>query len=379
MFSLTPRCRKLAESLCMGPIMEGRRRQFFVLLLLLGCTHVAASWLAMPLGKSAKVHGPRRRALVRLSESQAIPPEAVDKIPPGQLADAWGRDEKAKELSEKLKGCSLWIVGLGPKKTAVGRVLARRLTRYRCYDINALMISTYQQLSAGAEPVTLAKLVASEPLGNVEQLAAAIVQQVQAYSRSVFITWDGAISTRDYSIMQQGLVVHLEQEAPENVALPADGADDALDRWKDGHRMADVTVSIAPTDAADDAVMKVGKMPATPYSWRPSEMSAIVCADCRFRGHIHRQESGKEPAVEGAGGCKARCAGRWRVGEDQHQRQWQRHVSSSSEALKSASHAHAAPRRNSRPRTPRRRPRDGPGTRARVAGVCTGATVEGHV
>ena len=47
-FSLTPRCRKLAESLCMGPIMEGRRRQFFVLLLLLGCTHVAASWLAMP-------------------------------------------------------------------------------------------------------------------------------------------------------------------------------------------------------------------------------------------------------------------------------------------------------------------------------------------
>ena len=341
-FSLTPRCRKLAESLCMGPIMEGRRRQFFVLLLLLGCTHVAASWLAMPLGKSAKVHGPRRRALVRLSESQAIPPEAVDKIPPGQLADAWGRDEKAKELSEKLKGCSLWIVGLGPKKTAVGRVLARRLTRYRCYDINALMISTYQQLSAGAEPVTLAKLVASEPLGNVEQLAAAIMQQVQAYSRSVFITWDGAISTRDYSIMQQGLVVHLEQESPENVALPADGADDALNRWKDGHRMADVTVSIAPTDAADDVVLKVGnpKCQPAPYSRRPSEMSAIVFADCRFRCHIHRQESGKEPAVEGASGCKARCAGGWRVGEDQHQRQWKRQ-SSSSKALKRASHAHA--------------------------------------
>ena len=341
----------------------------FVPVLLLGCTHVAASWLAKPLGDSAKVQGPRRRALARLSDSQAFPPEAVDNIPPGQLADAWGRDEKAKELSEKLKGCSLWIVGLGPKKTAVGRVLARRLTRYRCYDINALMISTYQQLSAGAEPVTLAKLVASEPLGNVEQLAAAIVQQVQAYSRSVFITWDGAISTRDYSIMQQGLVVHLEQEAPENVALPADGADDVLDRWKDGHRMADVTVSIAPTDAADDAVMKVGKMPATPYSWRPSEMSAIVCADCRFRGHIHRQESGKEPAVEGAGGCKARCAGRWRVGEDQHQRQWQRHVSSSSEALKSASHAHAAPRRNPRPRTPRRPPRDGRYTSGVAGGV----------
>jgi hypothetical protein len=127
------------------------------------------------------------------------------------------------------------------------------------------MISTYQQLSADAEPVTLAKLVASEPLGNVEQLAAAIVQQVQAYSRSVFITWDGAISTRDYSIMQQGLVVHLEQEAPENVALPADGADDVLDRWKDGHRMADVTVSIASTDAADDAVMKVGNPKCQPH------------------------------------------------------------------------------------------------------------------
>ena len=153
-------------------------------LVLLGCANVYASWLATPPSRMIEPRAPRRNAAARCCEEevQAVPPEAVD-IPPEKLADAWDRDEKAKELSEKLKGCSLWIVGLGPKKAAVGRVLARRLTRYRCYDINTLMTSTYQQLSAGddgAEAVTLAQLVATEPLADVEQLAAAIVQQVHS-------------------------------------------------------------------------------------------------------------------------------------------------------------------------------------------------------
>ena len=41
---------------------------------------------------------------------------------------------QAKELGEKLKGCSLYLVGVGPKKTAVGRVrsIPSRLVRAAC-------------------------------------------------------------------------------------------------------------------------------------------------------------------------------------------------------------------------------------------------------
>jgi len=122
------------------------------------------------------------------------------------------------------------------------------------------MTSTYQQLAGqeeGAEPITLAKLLTSEPLEDVEQLASAVLMQVQAFSRSVFVTWDGAVSTADYAVMQQGLVVHLKQEDPEGTALPAEGAEEALEKWQAGHKKADVTVRIEDTDAADDAAFQI--------------------------------------------------------------------------------------------------------------------------
>ena len=232
---------------------------------LLICVGVAA-WQLPPLVAPATV---TFRAAARCvtphcsgssDDEPMISPELVEAIPPGQLADAWQREEKAKQLSEELKGCSLYVVGLGPRKTAVGRVLARRLARYRCYDVSTLMTSTYQQLAGqeeGAEPITLAKLLTSEPLEDVEQLASAVLMQVQAFSRSVFVTWDGAVSTADYAVMQQGLVVHLKQEDPEGTALPAEGAEEALEKWQAGHKKADVTVRIEDTDAADDAAFQV--------------------------------------------------------------------------------------------------------------------------
>ena len=40
-------------------------------------------------------------------------PETIDvsAADPSQLADAWRRDEKAKELIEMLKGCSIYVMG----------------------------------------------------------------------------------------------------------------------------------------------------------------------------------------------------------------------------------------------------------------------------
>lgn len=113
-----------------------------------------------------------------------------------------------------LKGCSLYLVGLGPKRTAVGRILAKRLTRYRCYDVGALMCSTYKALSGSGSDVDvdLKQMLQAEPLADVEQLAAAILREVQPFSRTVVVAWDGSVETSDYMIMQQGIVVNLEQD-----------------------------------------------------------------------------------------------------------------------------------------------------------------------
>ena len=194
---------------------------------------------------------------VRCCDVPAMPEAAS--ATSGQLADAWRRDEKAKDLAETLKGCSVYVVGLGGRKSAVARVLARRL-RYRCYDVSSLMCSTYGALNGPGEPaVSLPQLLAKEPLADVEQLATAVLGEVQQFTRSVFVAWDGAVDASSFAVMQQGMVVNLDFEATvaEDYALPADEAEATKERWLEGHAKADVTVKIAQGSAADDAAYQV--------------------------------------------------------------------------------------------------------------------------
>ena len=140
----------------------------------------------------------------------------------------------------------------------VGQVLARRLQAYRCYDVATLMCSTYRALSGGTEDVSLEQLMQSEPLSDVQQLADLILREVQPFTRSVVVTWDGAIKPADYMIMQQGVVVHLDFDLEaEDVILPTDNAEETFESWCDGHKKADLTVSLVPDMAADDAAFKV--------------------------------------------------------------------------------------------------------------------------
>jgi len=149
-------------------------------------------------------------------------------------------------------------VGLGGRKAAVSRVLARPL-RYRCYDVTSLMCTTYAALGGGGDPVSLSQLVAKEPLADVEQLAGAVLSEVQQFSRSVFTTWDGSVGSNDFAVMQQGLVVSLDFEATvdDDVSLPADEAEATKERWQAGHAKADVVVHVAQGTAADDAAYQV--------------------------------------------------------------------------------------------------------------------------
>ena len=218
--------------------------------------------LLLALTPAAFLHGmpPRTTGAARcmLHCSEAMPEGAMESVPPGQLADAWRREEKAKELVEVLKGCSVYVTGLGGRKSAVARVLARRL-KYRCYDINSLMCSTYAALSTSGETVSLPQLVAKEPLPDVEQLAGAVLTQVQQFTRSVFVAWDGSVDASAFAVMQQGLVVNLDFEATvdEDVALPPEDADAVKEKWIEGHAKADVQVRVATGSAADDAAYQV--------------------------------------------------------------------------------------------------------------------------
>ena len=201
-------------------------------------------------------------------------PESVQtELPAKLLADAWQRDEKATELNNVLKGCQVYLIGPGPRKSAIGRLLSRRLKGYRCYDVPLLMCSTYQAMGSLAEPVSIEKMCADEPLPDVDMLGQQVLLQVQPYARSVITSWDGAVGQAAFAVMQQGIVVHIDE--PANAAwssLPAE----AMEDWTAGYSNADLTVSI-PTDVAvDDAVIDVvmvmlahiEKNPAKAIEWK---------------------------------------------------------------------------------------------------------------
>ena len=150
----------------------------------------AATTLLLTASPLVHQHHPlvRRATLPRCNEPEQIPDEAMKQIPPEQLAQAWQRDEKAKELVDLLKGCPLYVVGLSARKNAVGRALARRLGTYRLLDAPALMLSTYKQLSGGDESLSMQQLMTSEPLEDVRQLSTAVMREMQQYTRSVVVT-----------------------------------------------------------------------------------------------------------------------------------------------------------------------------------------------
>lgn len=202
---------------------------------------------------------PGRSTAVRCCADERLPESATAAIPPNQLADAWQREEKAKKLGEILKGCSLYVVGLGQRKVMVSQVLARRLPRYRCYDVSSIMCSTYATLAGGDAAVpTLSELVTAEPLADVEQLSRAVTRELQQMTRSVFVAWDGAVAQSDYMVMQQGIVVHLDFETPTDaIALPSDGTAETLERWREGHLKADVSLQLSSDTPADDAAFEI--------------------------------------------------------------------------------------------------------------------------
>lgn len=209
-------------------------------------------------------------------------------IAPEKLAAAWRREEEAKELASLLKGCQVYLVGLSARKNAVGRALARRLGTYRLIDAPALMLSTYKALSGGETTVSMEQLMSSEPVEDVQQLSAAVMREAQQYKRSVIVTWDGAVERSDFMVMQQGIVAAVQFEGvDDDVCLPAEGADELLEKWREGHSQADVSVSVAAGVAPDDAsamlvselVGFIKKNPARSSEWKAKADAKLAAKD----------------------------------------------------------------------------------------------------
>mmetsp|Transcript_42460 Transcript_42460/g.93068 ORF Transcript_42460/g.93068 Transcript_42460/m.93068 type:complete len:276 (-) Transcript_42460:303-1130(-) len=217
-------------------------------------------------------------------EGPQIPESAFESIPPGQLADAWRREEKAKELGVMLKGCSLYVIGNGAKKSAVGSILAKRLSKYRFYDVPALVCSTYTAVSGGKTVASMGKMCEAEPLDDVAKLNSAVMSQVQAYARSVITVWEGAVETSDFAIMQQGLVINLD-EAP-NSALSG-VSEEQLASWRERHRQADVTLEVKEGVATDDVVFElieeliefIQRNPSKNRAWKAKADEALAKKD----------------------------------------------------------------------------------------------------
>ena len=122
---------------------------------------MAALALAFVASASWFVPAPAPRCAVQCCDT--IPDSLSEQIPPEKLSEAWLRDDKAKELGETLKGCSLYLVGFGARKTAVARLLSRRLPRYRLYDVSAIMCSTYAAMGDNSGTVSLPQLTLHMP------------------------------------------------------------------------------------------------------------------------------------------------------------------------------------------------------------------------
>jgi hypothetical protein len=195
-----------------------------------------------------------------------------DAAAPGANAEAAAAS--AEQLKAVLQGCSLYVLGLGPKKAAIARALAQRLG-YRNYDITQLMCTTVKTMNPEVEALSLRQLLATQPLGDVEGLARAVLSEVQQFARSVFAVFDGSVEPKDFMIMQQGLVIHLEYgaEAAE-VSLPAADTDATLARWAKGHAQADVTVALPKDAAADQAVLAVSNALLAYIEANPSKSGA---------------------------------------------------------------------------------------------------------
>lgn len=189
--------------------------------------------------RAGRASASRARPLASSHEPSAGPGPSDPSMPPSKLADAWTAAETVTKLAEKLKGCSLHVIGRRNGATSSAALaLARRLkeSRYRFLDLDAVV----QQLlaaKAGADGGADAAKPSEEELREVEH---AVLEEAKAWTRSVlFVAGDVASQSSNWAALHQGIVVLVSAAPPPGVAGAAEEAPDEL--WME---QADVQVTL---------------------------------------------------------------------------------------------------------------------------------------
>jgi len=198
---------------------------------------------------------PRTGQPLRCQEGEIDLASASAEIPPSELAKAWRREEKGGELAEALKGCPLYMVGCGSRRTSLAKILSRRLPRYREFDVPTLIVSTYNAIAGGDDPCTsTGQLCEREPIDDVGQLNRLVLDQVQSYTRTVVSAWEGAVTAADYRMMEQGIVLHIVEEPSAELSAVSS---ETIEQWQLGYDEADVAFTLDADVPTDDAAFQL--------------------------------------------------------------------------------------------------------------------------
>lgn len=126
-------------------------------------------------------------------------------MPPSKLADAWSRAETITALAEKLKGCSVHVIGRRNGATSsTALALARRLkeSRYRFLDLDAVV----QQLLNSRASNGDVKPSAAE----LREMEHAVLEEAKAWTRTVLlVAGEPASQPENWAALHQGIVVLL--------------------------------------------------------------------------------------------------------------------------------------------------------------------------
>lgn len=180
---------------------------------MLACVLFVASFAGGGSGGHAALAGRARLARARplASTHEPAPGQFAGdpSLPPSLLANAWGAADTAAQLAEKLKGCSVHLIGhrTGISSTAA-LAFARRLqgSRYRFLDLDAVV----QQLLASGADAAARPAAATPSDAELREVEHAVLEEAKAWSRSIlFAAGRPASDPANWAALHQGVCVLL--------------------------------------------------------------------------------------------------------------------------------------------------------------------------
>lgn len=195
---------------------------------------MAALWIASlalspMLPPVDRVHiGQVKRHAYRMADAKPVGSDEVGnpELSPSLLADAWTKQDVVKDLVDRLKGCSLHVIGHKTgAQVSTALALARRLkeSRYRFLDLDVIV----SQCAGGRDPKSIE---AEDGTAELRKLELAVLEEAKAWPRCVLLASGPVASEREsWAKLQQGLVICISSDDRECGDLWLDESDVQVD------------------------------------------------------------------------------------------------------------------------------------------------------